>query len=388
MPLTASATSRLSGFWSGPTGTEAVSLYAQAVALIADETAVRDGSVKSRGWTIRAEEMVTGAAGNGRPVYGYPAPGEPAWITFAPGTGNLLVAGVDFKTSDDYVWFDTDPLLIASVSYLTWSGGSASAAADGLWGEHLVHPESVQPQVGTVAALSDALVELCDSPATTGKTETVEDVWYDSAGAYRVITDIAGYVLPAGDTASVTTGAVLPLGTPLGTAWTLTRLGPAKPALAHLTTPADFHLGVTVGGITWFDTTVALMVDTVDGRTRVRWPLGGTQQDVDDFWAASHAYGLETGARTLAQAMDTRADPVGDPGPASLPVYVNPLEFVCRELLAGTGYALVVRPAVFGPAGVASATQRASVVRAAAGPHVTVIEYEDEIPQTAQVTPS
>jgi hypothetical protein len=362
-------------------------LYAQAVALIADETAVRDSPVKTRGWTIRAEEMVTGAADNGRPVYGYPAPGEPAWVTFAPGTGSLLVAGVDFKTSDDYVWFDNDPLLSAPVRYLTWSGGSASAAADGLWGEHLTYPDPAQPQVGTVAALSAALVEVCDSPATVGN-DTVLDVWYDSAGVYRVITDIAGYVLPAGDTASVEIDAVLPPGTPLGTAWTLTRLGPTKPALTHLTTPADFHLGVTVGGITWFDASVAVMVDTVDDRTRVRWPLGGTQQDVDDFWDASQSYGLEVGARTLAQAMDTRADPVGDPGPESLPAYVNPLEFICRELFGGTGYVLVVRPGVFGPDGVTDATRRASVVRAAAGPHVTVIQYEDEIPQTAQVTPS
>ena len=235
--------------------------------------------------------------------------------------------------------------------------------------------------------MSAAIAAMCDSPATT-QTETVEAVWYDSAGVYRVVTDIAGYVLPEGDTASVAVGDVLPLGTPLGTAWTLTRLGTRKPAIPHMTTPASFHLGVTTGGITWFDTTVALIVDTVDDRTRVRWPLGGTQQDVDDFWDASHAYGTEEGARSLAQAMDTRANPVGDPGPESLPLYVNPLEFVCRELFGGAAYVLVVRPDMFGENGETDATVRGETIRAAAGPHVAVFEYEDEIPETPQVTPS
>lgn len=388
MPITTPASARISGFWSGPTGTGVVTLYAQAAALIAGETAARDGVVKSRGWTIRAGEMVTGAAADGRPVYGYPAPGDPTWVTFAPGAGGLLVSGVDFSTADDYVWFDKDPILTAPVKYLVWSGGTPSTAADAVWGEHVVRPPASQPLVGTVAAMSAAVATACDSPATTAVYETVEDVWYDSAGTYRVTTDIAGYVLPIGDEAAVEVSDVLSLGSPLGTAWTLTRLGPAKPAIPHLTTPAEFHLGVITGGITWFDTSVALIVDTVGDRTRVRWPLGGTQQDVDDFWTASHAYGTETGARSLAQAMDTRTAPVGDPGPESLPTYVNPLEFVCRELFGGTGYVLVVRPDKFGPAGVTDAALRAASVRAAAGPHVAVVEYEDAIPQTPQVTPS
>lgn len=384
---TTSATSRISGYWSGPAGSEVVDTFASVTALIADEITVRDGSVKTRGWTIRAGEMLLGAADNGRPIYGYPVPGSPAWITFGPGSGELLVAGVDFKISSDYAWFDKDPILNAPVTYLTWSGGAASTAADGWWGEHLRPTEAVEPQVGTIAAMSAAIAALCDSPATS-QTETVEDVWYDSPGTYRVVTDIAGYTLPTGDTASVVVGDVLSPGTPLGTAWELTRLGPRKPALAHMTTPANFHLGVTDGGITWFDTSVALIVDTVDDRTRVRWPLGGTQQDVDDFWDASHAYGTEEGARSLAQGMDTRANPTGDPGPESLPTHVNPLEFVCRELFAGTAYVLVVRPDKFGVDGEADAAKRALRIRNASGPHVTIFEYEDEIPELSQVTPS
>lgn len=386
MPPTTAATSRISGFWTGEVSA-VVDLYASACALIADETGVRDGAVKTRGFSIRADQMVLGAAGNGRPTYGYPAPGSPAWITFGPGSGPLMVAGVDFTTSGGYVWFNADPVLTAPVRYLVWPAGSAVTAADGWWGEYKAPPAAAAPQVGTVAALSAALAGLCDSPATGAAGEVVDDVWL-GGGAYRVVTDIAGYALPEGDTPVVGIGDVLPLGAPLGAAWTLTRLGPGKPDIEYVTTPASFHLGVTSGTITWRDLSVPTVVDTVDDRTRVRWALGGDQADVDALWTASHAYGTEDGARSLAQAMDTRADPVGDPGPESLPTYVNPLEFVCRELFGGTAYALVVRPDKFGPDGETDAAVRAATVRAAAGPHVVVFEYEDEIPQLPQVDPS
>lgn len=386
MPTTTSATSRISGFWTGGSS-EVVSLYASACAVIADETAVRDGAVKTRGFSIRADQMVLGSAGNGRPAYGYPAPGAAAWITFGPSAGPLLVGGVDFSVSDDYVWFNADPILTAPVRYLTWSSGTALTGADGWWGEYQEPPPAVEPPTGTVAAMSAAIAILCDSPATGAAGEVVEDVWL-GGDAYRVVTNIAGYALPAGDAAAVVVGDTLPLGSPLGTAWTLTRLGPNKPGLPYITTPASFHLGVTTAGITWRDSSVPTIIDTAGDRTRIRWALGGTLSDVNAFWAASHAYGTEVGARSLARAMDTRTGATDDPGPGSLPTYVNPLEFVCRELFGGTAYLLVVTPDKFGPDGETDAAARAATVRAAAGPHVTVIEYEGAVPQTPQTTPS
>lgn len=363
-------------------------LYASAAALVADEAGLRGGSVKTRGWSLRSDQMVTGAAANGRPVYGYPAPGTPAWVTFGPGSGNLLSHGTDFSVSSDYVWFHSDPLLDAPVKYLVWVSGVPVTGADAWWGEYRAPSEGAPPLEGTVAAMTSAISIVCDSPATTGEYETVEEVWEGEDGSYRVVTDIAGYLLPQGDTPSVTVGAVIPLGSPLGSAWELTRLGPTKPDLDWFTTPASFHLGVTTGGITWFDTTTPTIVDVVGDRTRVRWALGGSSGDVNDFWDASHDYGTEPGARSLARAMDIRANPVGDPGPESLPVAVNPLEFVCRELFAGTAYCLLVRPDKFGPDGLTDASARAIAIRRAAGPHITVFEYEDEIPQSPAVTPS
>lgn len=386
MPTT--ATSRLSGFFTGAGSSPVVNLYASACAVIAGETGVRDGSVKTRGWSIRADQIVVGSTDNGRPVYGYPAPGTPAWVTFGPGSGALLVAGVDFDTSDDYVWFHKDPILSAPVKYLVWVDGSPVTAADAWWGDHLFAQVSVEPLEGTVAAMSQAVSSACDSPCTANPYETVSAVWLGPDSVYRVATDIAGYVLPEGDTPSVSVGDVLPLGSPLGTAWELARLGPDASGLDWFTTPASFHLGVTTGGITWFNENTPLIVDVVDDRTRVRWSLGGTQQDVDDFWDASHAYGTEPGARSLAQAMDTRQFPSGDPGPESLPTNVNPLQFICRELFAGTAYCLLVRPGKFGPDGVADAAERATRIRAAVGPNIAIFEYEDSIPQTPPVDPS
>ena len=374
------------GFWDGSGVSPVVDAYAAAAALLGDNATGQGAPAPLRGWTLRADQLAVGAAGNGRPTYGYPAPAEtPAWVAPDP-TGSVLTSGVDFSTSGGYVWFNADPLPTAPAGYLTWPGGLPVAVAD-VWYAPNPTADNVTPyQDATYAALAAALAAACDSPASGPTVETVLDVWRGPDGAWRVVTDAAGYRLPSSPVVAV--GNVLAPLSPLGGAWALTRLGPYKPALTYLTTPGWFHQNVAPGGITWYDQTVSLVVDVVGGRTRVRWALGGASQgDVDAFWAESHNRGTAAGAKSLAQAMDLRATPVGDPGPESLPLTVNPLDFVCRQLFGGNAYLSVVSAAAFGP-NAASDAARQAAVRAAAGPYVAAFEYAGAPPALAVRTPS
>lgn len=373
------------GFWDGAYASPVVDAYASAWSALAGPPAGATGGPAPVAWTVRRAEAVSPGP-DGRPTTGYPAPAtdfDPAWVAFG---SSLLAAGADFTVVGGYVWFEVDPLLTAP-GYLVWGGDGPTTAAD-LWAGTYAPPAAGEPPpAATAYAVAVALAAACDSPATGPVPETVEAVWADADGRYRVVTDAAAYRLPAGDSPAVAAGDVLPAGVPLGTAWVLTRLGPAEPAVDRVALPADFHQGVTAGPTVWYATTAPLVVDTVDGRTRVRWRIGGDPADVDAVWAASHARGTAAGATSLAQAMDVRAAPVGDPGPESLPTVVSPMGFLCRELLAGCAYQLVVRPARFGPAAVAAAA-RTAAVRAAAGPYTAVFEWTDAVPELAEVDPA
>jgi len=374
------------GFWAGGYAFDVVDAYASACAYVTEHAAGVSGGAVSA-FTVAATDRQTITPG-GAPGYGYPAPPvEPVWIASDLVGGRVFVSGVDFyyDAAAETVWFDEDPLLASATRRLIWVDGVPVEAAD-LFYCAVAAPAAPTHEAGTTAALVAAIAAACDSPAA-GDAETVEAVWADATGATRVVTDAAAYRLAAADPPAVAAGSVLRPGDPVGTAWTLTRLGPAAPALAHLTVPAEYHQGVTAGAITWYNGTRATIVDTSGGRTRVRWMLGGTQADVDAFWAASHATGTAAGQTLLAKSM-VNPDMTGtDPGVGAVPPSVNPLEFVCRELFAGTAYLLMVYPAKFGPAAQTAAARRAATA-AAAGLFAAVFEYEDVMPALTERTPT
>lgn len=88
------------------------------------------------------------------------------------------------------------------------------------------------------------------------------------------------------------------------------------------------------GTVHFEDRTVPVSVDSdVFGNTRVRFPLGGTPRDVNDFWAEVHARGIAD--VSLAQRLDVRPNPTGEPTASSLPATINPLSFLLTRLLRG-----------------------------------------------------
>lgn len=372
------------GFWD-VCPSAVVDDYAAALTLLADAAVSQFSTPAVKTFVVRADEVESAAAENGRGVYSYPAPPDaPAWVTGpSSAVGPVWCRGVDYELVDDRIVFDVDPLETFTPRTV-WVAGSPVAAVDLWYGRSAAARDATEKEPGTYAALVAAVTAACDSPAAGG-TETVEAVDSDATG-YRVVTDAAVYRLAAADTPAVSVGDVLSAGDPLGTAWALTRLGPTKPTLTHLTLPVEFLQGATVGGITWYDEVVPVAVDTDSGRTRVRFRLGATDEtDFDAFWAAGHANGIANGL-TLADALDARTSPTTEPMAADLPAFVNPLELVCRELLCGNAWALIVRSDRLGPAAAGSADRSVLVTRAA-GPYAAVFEYEDDIPPLDPIDP-
>jgi hypothetical protein len=70
-----------------------------------------------------------------------------------------------------------------------------------------------------------------------------------------------------------------------------------------------------------------------DNKAVVIFQLGGFPGDIDSFWERAQTLGKESGKETLAELLDTRANPVGQPLPQYLPVTINPLEFVIENIL-------------------------------------------------------
>ncbi len=87
------------------------------------------------------------------------------------------------------------------------------------------------------------------------------------------------------------------------------------------------------GDLVFANKTVPLQV-TADGagRTRVSWEISGFAADVTRFWDAVHANGVARG-QTLANLLDIRPHPVGEPTAASLPATINPLGFLIANFL-------------------------------------------------------
>jgi hypothetical protein len=91
-----------------------------------------------------------------------------------------------------------------------------------------------------------------------------------------------------------------------------------------------------------------LIVETDEnGFTKVSWELGGFPGDVEKFFDELHERGLEDG-QTLAQLLDTRTNKVGEPGPSNLPVTINPLQFLCENVLRNNAYLVRLRSSGFG----------------------------------------
>jgi hypothetical protein len=343
-----------------------------------------DGLVAA--WTLRSAERLFGADASGRQAYGYPAPAavpEPGAVGLSSASGPLWLPGLDYYTAAGRVWFYADPLAQAAAAAKLEpdpvSGGRAvvwAVAAD---------PGAPAPRRtgGSYDALTAALAVAYDAPRfeSDGVVEALVEL---DDGRWMIATDAEAFVLPAGSPAAgLEVGAAVAAGDPAGTAWRLVRLG--MPVAENLALGADALPEGVAGPLVWPDQVVAVTADVVGGRTRARFPLGGAGADVTAFWAAAHDQAL-AGKVSVAELLDTRVSPFGEPTPYDVAGTVNPAEFLARVVVGGAGYLVDATPAAYGPAALAAADRKA-LLADAAGTGCGVFEFEGGVPNLPAVLP-
>ncbi len=203
----------------------------------------------------------------------------------------------------------------------------------------------------TVESVEAAFSAVCDVPLARGY-ELVEEVWRDDRHLW-VATDANCYRFGRTATPTVAAGDRVISGQPLTAGLRFVELNRGDPGDALRAVAcgpgllaAGFH-----GDLMFEDKEVPLVVTEEAGVTRVSWELVGFPGDVAAFFDRVHAAGVAAG-KTLAQLLDTRPEGARDsqPPPAALPETINPLRFLCANVLRNNAFAVRLRPAEFGPA--------------------------------------
>ena len=208
---------------------------------------------------------------------------------------------------------------------LNWRGPSTQLAKDFLNGvfDSVTGATSAGSVIRALTGAAGAAVAQYDG-------EIVEDV-ARSATDLIVVTDRNAYLLPPNATALVDPGDVLHACQALCDAVVIHEninrgLTPPVQALS-------LPLGAcSTGEVAFFDKIVPLETDTRVSPPQVTFEIAGAQPAIDAFWAYVRAREAATG-KALANYLDVRPNPDGDPTPGSLPATINPLEFACEHLL-------------------------------------------------------
>lgn len=203
---------------------------------------------------------------------------------------------------------------------------------------------------GTSArCLEDFMSAVCDVPLARG-SETVRYVLDDGRKKW-VVTDDNVYGFARGATVIVVPGQDVRAGDPLVDALRFfdTNRGEAPAEVRALSVGRGFLSSAYFRELTFENLTVPLVVEeNVDGYTKVSFDVRGWPADVEQFWDDTHAAGVAAND-TLAMRLDTRTNKTGQPTAVALPATVNPLEFLCENVLRGNFFFIVVKPEGFGP---------------------------------------
>ena len=181
--------------------------------------------------------------------------------------------------------------------------------------------------------LEDAIAAITDTPIVRNESEVVAHVLTDSR-SQLVITDKEVYKYPLSATPIVSVGDTVRAGDQLVDTVEFIEFhdGTVPSDLVSLVVGSGLLPGGYLGGISWPNKTVDVVVDTSGIFTRVEWELGGFPGDIEKFWDDFNADGV-LNPPTLAQLLDKRANPVGEPTAGSLPTTINPLEFLAQNVL-------------------------------------------------------
>lgn len=228
------------------------------------------------------------------------------------------------------------------------------------------------------------LSALSGNPLVVNPQEIVEAIWTDQDNVL-VITDMTVYTFPATVVLVVTVGQTVFAGDALSDAVRVNELSGANPdysILPGLSLSADYLSGNFISDLTFRNQTVALQYMGTDthGKTIVRFEVDGFPGDVDQFWGTVQANGELPGQKTLAELLDTRANPVGQPGPLNLPPTVNPMRFILTNILTNNLFVIRINQASFDPA--APGVNMLRLLREVMPPHINYVVYVQLTPPT------
>lgn len=209
------------------------------------------------------------------------------------------------------------------------SSESYKSFVNALWDGYVFGPSS--------AAFSTIASALLGIPIVLEATETVEDVVTESTRKL-VITDKHVYTYSLNATPIVAVGDVVRGGEQLTDALRVIDLSSGSKdysSVPGLVFDDNFLSGGYFSTLTFENTQVDVQYLGVDedNKAVVIFHINGFPGDVDRFWEQAQLLGKQAGGKTLAELLDTRANPVGQPLPAYLPTTINPLEFVIENIL-------------------------------------------------------
>jgi len=195
-----------------------------------------------------------------------------------------------------------------------------------------------------------------------------------------VTTDLNTYRFLTTATITVSVGDVLTAGDYMSNGLSVMELaehGAILPATVQaLTLDNDFVSGNLVGALSFANATVSLNYIGADddGRTIVEFDVQGFPGDPREFWDVVHTTGADSG-KTLANYLDVRTAPVGEPTAASLPTTINPAQFLVDNILGNNLFLIFLRPNQF--LGTVADFSYLNFLRTVIPPHTTYMIYVD-----------
>ena len=215
----------------------------------------------------------------------------------------------------------------------------------------------------TAADLDLAFSAICGVPVSLEPNEIVEVAARDAHGTL-IVTDKHVYRFKEDAAPVVAVGDTLLAGSRLVDAVEIIELadGQIPESISALALDAGFLSACFYGDLVFENKEVPLEVNTdhPTGYTFVKFGLGGFPADAEQFFEELHARGVcdakcETGPcyphkrrGTLAQLLDTRAQPDGEPTEKYLPRTINPLKFIVENVLRNNVFLVHIKGAQLG----------------------------------------
>ncbi len=293
-----------------------------------------------------------------------------------------LVPGLDFLYDGVNLVFRTDPFdndLVSVRDQLDSQGNVIDRVAE-LWmygstfdhddvyhqfGYAVAHPAANGPgyrsfvnaiydglvRGGTADDVAELFAAAADAPVALG-SETVVAVFTD-VNFLWVVTDQNAYRCGRQATALVAVGDAIQAGQPVCDAVQFFEFGTGTipDGLDALAIGPGLLANGYLGDLVFRNENVPLFLTTdLMGFTKVSFDIGGFAADVTKFWDDVHAAGLAAG-QTLAELLDQRplASRTTQPTALALPATVNPLGFLCANVLRANAFLCRVKTTSFGP---------------------------------------